>query len=561
MSKAAPKKRSLRAKTFRVILVVSLIMIMVGSGIGLALYAYASLHNYKSEARHLISYTMSMEDTAYLEKIFRETQEVYEALPEEVRRDAYSDAFEDCFRPLVDDDFFAARDILVKCREMTEQRNMFLMFTDPEHSAIVYVVDGDEEEWAYLPGQWLEADLSKLEPIAKSSWRLIITHEDEYGWIGTDCAPIRDTKGNFLGYAVMDLDLNDFLGRIFRFLIVLLPAAAAVILLLAFLSSGLLKRHIINHLTSMAYAAREYIARDKVAQSDDAPLVFESLDIQTADELEELCQSMAEMETDVRDTMLRLRQITAEQERMGAELAIATEIQTGMLPKDFAAFADRTEFELYASMEPAKEVGGDLYDFFMIDDDHLAMVIADVAGKGISAALFMVITKTILKNQTQQGVQDPADIFNHANLKLMEVNKARLFVTTWMGILEVSTGQVTYVNAGHEYPAIRRKSGEFALEEDVHCPPLAAKKRMTFESGSFVLHPGDTLFIYTDGVPEANNCEEKMFGNEGMLAALNQDPDADPEGIIQNVKESIAEFVQDADQFDDTTMLCIKYFG
>lgn len=561
MSKAASKKRSLRVKTFRVILVVSLIMIMVGSGIGLALYAYASLHNYKSESRHLISYTMSMEDTAYLEKIFRETREVYEALPEEIRRDPYSDAFEESFRPLVDDDFFAARDILVKCRETTEQRNMFLMFTDPEHSAIVYVVDGDEEEWAYLPGQWLEEDLSKLEPIWKSSWRLIITHEDEYGWIGTDCAPIRDTKGNFLGYAVMDLDLNDFLGRIFRFLIVLLPAAAAVILLLAFLSSGLLKRHIINHLTSMASAAREYIARDKVAQPDDAPLVFASLDIQTADELEELCRSMAEMETDVRDTMLRLRQITAEQERMGAELAIATKIQTGMLPKDFTAFADRTEFELYASMEPAKEVGGDLYDFFMIDEDHLALVIADVSGKGISAALFMVITKTILQNLAQEGVQDPADIFNRANLKLMEVNKARLFVTTWMGILEISTGKVTYVDAGHDYPAIRRNGGEFTVEEDVHCPPLAAKKRMTFESGSFMLQPGDTLFVYTDGVPEANNREEKMFGSQRMLAALNRDPDADPEGIIRNVKESIAEFVQDADQFDDTTMLCIKYFG
>lgn len=555
------KQISLKTKTFRVIVVVSLILILLGSMTGLALYAYGSLHNYKLESRHLISYALSLEDQAYLEKLFDETKEVYEGMPDDVRAEPFSDAFIDICIPLVDEDFDAARDILVKCREETEQKNVSFTFTDPSQSALVFVVDGDTEEWAYLPGQWIKSDLSRIKSIEASSWHLAITHEDEYGWVGTDYAPIYDTKGVQIGYAVMDLDLNDFIGRIFRFLTVLLPAAVILVLLIAYLSSSLLRKHIISHLTSMAGAAREYTELDKVNQADDDPYIFEHLDINTSDELEELWRSMAGMETDFRDTMIRLRNITAEQERMGAELSIATEIQEGTLPKVFPAFPDRSEFNIYASMVPAKEVGGDLYDFFMVDDDHLAMVIADVSGKGVSAALFMVIVKTLIQNQTELGGQDPAEVFGHVNAKLMRINKAHMFVTAWMGILTISTGEVIYVDAGHEYPALYRNGKAFEVFMDEHGIPLAAKRRFEFKSDRFTLQPGDTIYVYTDGVPEANNEDGEMFGKERMLEALNRDPGADPETLINNVGEAIDGFVKDAPQFDDTTMLCLKYFG
>lgn len=555
------KQISLKTKTFRVILVVSLILILLGSMTGLALYAYGSLHNYKLESRHLISYALSLEDQAYLEKLFDETKEVYEGMPDDVRAEPFSDAFIETCIPLVDEDFDAARDILVKCREETEQKNVSFVFTDPSQSALVFVVDGDTEEWAYLPGQWIGSDLSKIKRIEASSWHLAITHEDEYGWVGTDYAPIYDTKGAQIGYAVMDLDLNDFIGRIFRFLTVLLPAAVILVLMIAYLSSSLLRKHIISHLTSMAGAAREYTALDKVNQADDDPYIFEHLDINTSDELEELWRSMAGMETDFRDTMIRLRNITAEQERMGAELSIATEIQEGTLPKVFPAFPDRSEFNIYASMVPAKEVGGDLYDFFMVDDDHLAMVIADVSGKGVSAALFMVIVKTLIQNQTELGGQDPAEVFGHVNAKLMRINKAHMFVTAWMGILTISTGEVIYVDAGHEYPALYRNGKAFEVFMDEHGIPLAAKRRFEFKSDRFTLQPGDTIYVYTDGVPEANNEDGEMFGKERMLEALNRDPGADPETLINNVGEAIDGFVKEAPQFDDTTMLCLKYFG
>ena len=555
------KQISLKTKSFRVILIVSLILILLGSMTGLALYAYGSLHNYKSESRHLINYTLSLEDQEYLEKKFSQTREVYENMPDEVRADPKSESFVEACLPLLDKEFFAARDILVKCREETEQKNVAFVFTDPSHSALVYVIDGDEEAWAFLPGQWIKADLDTIKDIEKSKWRLTITHEDEYGWVGTDYAAIYDTKGKQIGYAIMDLDLNYFIGRISGFLAVLLPAAAMLVLFLAFLSSGLLRKHIISHLTSMADAAREYTALDKVNQPDDAPFVFEGLDINTSDELEELWHSMSEMEADFRDSMIRLRSVTAEQERMGAELSIATAIQEGTLPKLSPAFPERNEFDIYASMIPAKEVGGDLYDFFMIDDDHLAMVIADVSGKGVSAALFMVIAKTLIQNQAELGGQDPADVLSHVNAKLMRINKASMFVTTWMSILTISTGELIYVDAGHEYPAIRRNGGSFELIDDVRGLPVAVSGKTKFISDTFVLHPGDTLYVYTDGVPDASNKAGEMFGRERMLEALNEEPDAAPEILDRNVKAKLASFVKDAPQFDDITMLTFRYNG
>ena len=554
------KKRyvSLRTKAFRVILTGSLILILAEITAGLLLHTYSSLRHYKVEARHLLDTMMALQDSAYIEKIFQETKKIYDSLPEEVLNDQMSEEFDNAFRPLVDDDFFAARDILVDFRENTQQRNMFLMFPDKGNNRVVYVVDGDEAEWAYLPGQWTDADIDETEKIMDSSWRLAITHSDEYGWIGSDAEPVYAQDGELLGYAVVDMDLNDFLQGMLSFLVILVPVAVVVVVLLAFLFAGMLKKHIIAHLISMAAAARDYTQMDKVQLEEDTPSVYEPLGIETADEMEDLWKSMIVMEADVKDSIIRLREITAVQERMEAELAIATRIQMGMLPDKFP---DSPEYDLFASMEPAKEVGGDLYDFFMVDDTHLAMVIADVSGKGVSAALFMVIAKTLIQNQTEQGVQDPAQIFTIVNRKLMDVNRARMFVTAWLGILDVESGRIEYVNAGHEYPAIRRADWIFELIKDKHCVPLAASRKAVFRSGEFTIGRGDTLFLYTDGVPEANNEAGELLGNDRMLQILNRLPDADPKDVIANMKDGMAGFVKEADQFDDTTMLCIRFNG
>ena len=260
-----------------------------------------------------------------------------------------------------------------------------------------------------------------------------------------------------------------------------------------------------------------------------------------------------------KDYMVNLKQVTAEKERIGAELSVAAQIQADMLPRIFPAFPDREEFDLYATMHPAKEVGGDFYDFFMTDKDHLVLVMADVSGKGVPAALFMVIAKTLIKNRTQSDLSlSPSAILADVNGQLCEGNDEGMFVTVWLGILDISTGKGLAANAGHEHPAVRRADGCFELVKYRHSPALGVMEGVRFKEHEFQMNPGDTLYVYTDGVPEATNTEDELFGEDRLLAALNREPDADPDKLLQNMREDMDTFVAGAPQFDDTTMLALK---
>ena len=251
---------------------------------------------------------------------------------------------------------------------------------------------------------------------------------------------------------------------------------------------------------------------------------------------------------------------TEKTERLATELNLASDIQTNVLPNIFPVFPDRKEFNLHASMTPAKEVGGDFYDFFFVDDDHIALVMADVSGKGIPAALFMMVARTLIKNRAMMG-SSPSEILHDVNNQLCEGNVAGLFVTVWLGILEISTGKGVSVNAGHEHPVIRKHDDEFSLIVYKHSPAVAAMEDLSFKEHEFQLDPGDTLFVYTDGVAEASNAANELFGTDRMLDALNKEPGAVPEKLLENVMDGINEFVQGAEQFDDITMLALKYFG
>ena len=231
-----------------------------------------------------------------------------------------------------------------------------------------------------------------------------------------------------------------------------------------------------------------------------------------------------------------------------------------MLPRIFPAFPERTEFDIYATMNPAKEVGGDFYDFFLVDDDHLAVVIADVSGKGVPAALFMVIAKTLIKNHAQNR-EDPGAVFTQTNAQLCEGNDAGLFVTAWMGILEISTGKFIYVNAGHNPPLLKRAGGQFEWLKSRPGFVLAGMEGVRYRENSLQLEPGDRLYLYTDGVTEATNGAQELFGEERLQQVLNDDPDLPVEELLPKVKNSIDVFVGDADQFDDITMLGLSYKG
>ncbi|MDO4869932.1 MAG: PP2C family protein-serine/threonine phosphatase [Bacillota bacterium] len=241
------------------------------------------------------------------------------------------------------------------------------------------------------------------------------------------------------------------------------------------------------------------------------------------------------------------------------ELNMATAIQEGMLPSIFPPFPEKREFDLYASMDPAKEVGGDFYDFFMIDEDHLGVVIADVSGKGIPAALYMMISKTIVQNTATLGI-GPAEVLKRTNDSLCSQNTLEMFVTTWVGVLELSTGKLICSNAGHEYPAICR-GDKFELLKDKHGFVLGGMEGMSYTEYEIQMHQGDKIFVYTDGVPEATNADHALFGTARMIDALNTNAAANPKEVLNNVRASVDQFVGIAEQFDDLTMLCLEYKG
>lgn len=280
----------------------------------------------------------------------------------------------------------------------------------------------------------------------------------------------------------------------------------------------------------------------------------------TGDEIEILAESFATLSARTLQYVDQVQRVTAEKERIGAELSMATDIQASQLPRLFPAFPNRPEFDVYASMTPAKEVGGDFYDFFLVDDDHIGLVMADVSGKGVPAALFMMISRVLIKSHLQNG-ETPGEALENVNDQLCESNDAQLFVTVWAAVLEISTGKGIAANAGHEHPALRRANGQYELVMYRHSPAVATLEGIPYKEHSFEMYPGDSLFVYTDGVAEATNSNDELFGSERMLQALNRDPDAEPEAVLSNVMDGIHEFVADAEQFDDITMLCLKYNG
>ena len=280
----------------------------------------------------------------------------------------------------------------------------------------------------------------------------------------------------------------------------------------------------------------------------------------TGDEIEVLAESFAKQSARMTLYIDQIKRVTAEKERIGAELDMASQIQSSQLPRLFPPFPDRKEFTLYASMTPAKEVGGDFYDFFMIDHDHMAFVMADVSGKGVPAALLMMVSRVLIKSTLQNG-QGPAETLYTVNNQLCEGNDADFFVTVWLAVLEISTGKGVAANAGHEHPVLRRAGGDYELQVYRHSMPIATMKGLKFREHEFQMNPGDSFFVYTDGVPEATNASKELFGTERMLEALNTDPDAQPEQVMANVSHAIHSFVEDAEQFDDITMMCFRYVG
>ncbi len=380
---------------------------------------------------------------------------------------------------------------------------------------------------------------------------ILVTNNEEYGYLASAYVAILNSAGTPVALASVDLSMDMVDQQIHQFLALTLCIVLAVLMLSIFAYYFYVRRILIRPLGTLHHAAMGLVESKMEGLSD-----FR-VEVNTGDELEELAHSFQYMVAELNEYIQDLSRITAEKERIGAELDVARHIQASMLPCIFPAFPERHEFDIYASMTPAKEVGGDFYDFFLVDDDHLALVMADVSGKGVPAALFMMISKTLLKSAAQSGLS-PKAVLEKVNEQLCENNDAEMFVTVWLGILEISTGKMKCANAGHEYPAIMRRDGAFELLKDKHGFVLAGMEGARYREYELELNTGDRLVVYTDGVPEATDSSNTLYGTDRMLQALNDAKGGTCRQLLEALHRDVDAFVNGADQFDDMTMLCIE---
>ncbi len=556
--KKESKRRSMQTRAFWTVFWGAVILFFVLGINECAMQALDALEDYKRYTQRLMNYTLSILDEDYLYDLAIKTIDIYESLPEEIRSEPDSEEYQSRFDPLLTDDYYRVRDALERCRVEGALRKVFLFFNDEENDRLIYIVDGDEMENSYQPGQWVSSsEWSKIDMVLYSRWFLTFNYKTGYGWVGTNYLACMDSDQSVVYYVGADIDINDLFFNRLRFLLIYLIGAVILVIIIAMILSSRIHTSVIAHIDSLSEVALEYAARDKVNDGN-TETFFEPLAIDTGDEIESLWRSLCHMEEDMSETMRRLKKATAERERIGAEVKVMKEIQDGLIPDEFP---ERPEFQIFGSMHPAREVGGDLFDAFCTDEDHLVLVVGDVSGKGISASLFMTITTTLIKDHVLFGSLDPGKLVGEVNQRLVEKNEANLFVTLWLGILTISTGRLVYVNAGHEFPAVRRQGGEFALFYDQHSIPVGAMEGATFATGELQLSPGDVIFQYSDGITEANNPKGELFGVDRLVEALNCAPDASPEELDSLILRKVSDYAQGQEQFDDITILCLKYLG
>ena len=374
--------------------------------------------------------------------------------------------------------------------------------------------------------------------------------DNDYGYNYTGVSVILDENGTAIAEIQYILDMSEVRAYLNSFLVNMLLISFAIIGITIILYIFFVRKMVTKPVGKLTAFTQEI--------TNTGTFENQHIDIKTGDEIESLSESFNFMLAELENYIANLSKVTAEKERIGAELDIAKHIQASMLPCIFPAFPERKEFDIYATMDPAKEVGGDFYDFFMVDERHLAIVMADVSGKGVPAALFMVIGKTLIKDHTTPG-RDLGKVFTAVNNLLCEANSEGLFITAFEGVLDLVTGEFNFVNAGHEMPFIRKAGSDFEPYKIRPGFVLAGMEDMKYRAGSMTLEPGDKIFQYTDGVTEAINVNNELYGMDRLGAILNKVKGGTPNDILPAVKKDIDDFVGEADQFDDITMLCLEY--
>lgn len=456
-----------------------------------------------------------------------------------------------------DEEYDEYLDILFEIKENNDIK--YLYIEKIVGNTAVAIMDADSSEEAMQLGDTFEisdgADTSSL----NEGIPAFISNEEGVGWVCSIFVPITDENGEAVALVGADMSMDDVMNERAQFLRIVCIVIVFITVISVMLLLFIISRVIIKPINLLSEATANFVS-DKEKNDHDVNKVSQisQLEVHTGDEIESLSKAIKTMELEINDYISNLTAVTAERERIGAELNVATQIQADMLPRIFPAFPDREEFDVFASMLPAKEVGGDFYDFFLVDDDHIAIVIADVSGKGVPAALFMVIAKTIIKKNAQSGMT-PAEVFTNANEQLCEGNEAGLFVTAWMGVIEISSGKMTYVNAGHNPPCIQNGDGGYSFLKTRPGFVLAGMEGIRYRQYETQLSKGDMLYLYTDGVTEAVNHTNELYGDQRLIDALNRMKQLAPVELLKGIKTDLDDFVQEAPQFDDITMLAFQY--
>ncbi len=560
------KNNSLSVKTLRSTIQSCIIFGLVAQIVALTFFAYSLTMQYISTADSTVkqarmSITHGTDSIGFCEQVM----ETYCGLSDEERNKVGSPEYRKLFASVDTQTNGGSYDVLMhmlsgilEYHTQNDLYDIYIAMYDKDTSAMVYIVDSDlDESERLMPGDWesvtTKGMMKFLEPKDKNATLYDIGWTKKYGLLCTVGVPIEDEQtGEVCAFVLADISLNNILSGMVDFFTGLTVSLIAVTVLISFVQTKHIKKDLIRPIKLITEASNSFAN----SNSEESQNHFGSLDIHSGDEIEHLVKTMAKMEDDLYEYGSNLLRITKEKERIGTELELARKIQADMLPNIFPPFPDRNDFDIYATMTPAKEVGGDFYDFFLIDDDHLGMVMADVSGKGVPAALFMMMSKILLNNFVMQG-GSPAKVLEQINGVICQNNDEEMFVTVWIGVLEISTGRITAANAGHEYPVIRKADGDFELFKDKHGFVVGGMEGMRYKEYEMQLEKGGTLFLYTDGVPEATNGENELFGTDRLLEAMNQCRDADPKTLLTNVKSAVDEFVGEAEQFDDLTMLGI----
>ena len=560
---------SLGGRTFRAIVLISLVISIAAASFGFLLFSTSINREYRTNTARIAKAATTV---VSMEEVLRAAKTIvpsYDALPEQTRHDD-PNALTELFSGMKTGSYQQMCATLRHFQVENEAIAAYVAAADLQNNRLVILADADSGENAMQPSYMIELTqremdiyLNGAEP---SLWDTFFTTDKIPAMVirgenGTFRCTASARLMNYGSYPLLlffDTDMNRAAdaGKSF------LAQYAALLLIVSLLTLvvGLihLRKTVVNPINQLTEAATAYTQARNDTHRDGK--FFSNLNIRTGDEIENLAYTMKLLESDLAKYVQNLTSVTAERERISTELSLATKIQASMLPSVFPPFPEREDMDIFASMKPAKEVGGDFYDFFLVDDSHLALVMADVSGKGIPAALFMMITKILVQNHTMTGLT-PTQVLETLNRQICKNNPQEMFVTVWLGILDLKTGVLTAANAGHEYPILKQPDGSFEIIKDRHGFVIGGMDGSRYPQYELQLKPGAKLFLYTDGVMEATNAEREQFGAERLLASLKRAENESPQAILTAISHDLEAFADGAPQFDDVTMLCLDYGG